>query len=1440
MGITLLLGMKAVNSLVLETRELDYRNLLGSVSQEVDRRFADVQRSVVDLGAIFAARWQARQPLSPGAAHAYMKTFLPYKKMLYRVPGVANPKAIKQRDAVAGIHLDQRPTYSDDLVSRMQVLETMSDSLVMAHATFQNAWDYIMLAENVALVVPFYGGDFPPEMTTLNFYTAADFAHRRAGWVEPYNDLGGEGVMVTVSSPIYAGETLLGVSAHDMYLDHALGDALTDLSLMKDIRSFVITASGKAVTCTRAADMAELMAVDRRSYLGTLYYRDPSRLAELPAGAAVSRDALLNRVGERAVAEALAGAGRNTSHQFQIKDGKRRWEAFTSVLPTTHWIIISVVPSESLYSDVASRVQQVALSTVMVLLVVLAIALLMGNWLVSRPVAALAGVLYRFGSGDYTARATGRSAVSEIRELETRFNTMAGQITAAQERGRHYTEDLERQVANRTSELAKSKEVSEAVTKQMEVLLESTGQGIYGIDLQGNCTFLNRATCELIGYRPEETLGRNMHELVHHHKLDGSIYPVDQCPVYRAITKGEGCCVDTEVIWRRDGTPISVDYSSFPILEGGRITGAVVTVVDNAERKRAEEKLRESEQLFRSIFENAQIGINFFRLDRQELSPNRAMQEMLGYTEKELGRLEKWDEITHRDDRASSAKRYAELVQGKREKDEWEQRLIRKDGRIVVTSVRFSLLRDAANRPQYVAALQEDITERRTAEDLLRKREEELRRANFLAETALELTKAGYWHVPLDGSGYYYSSPRRAAIFGDIPRSDYRYRLEEFFTHAEEGDEAAAKVSRKAFSDAVGGKADIYNAVFAYKRPIDGRIVWAHALGRVVKDADGKPADVYGVSQEITEFKMMEAELVAAKEAAETATKSKSEFLANMSHEIRTPLNAILGMTHLALKTELTPKQRDYLTKTKAAAQSLLGIVNDILDFSKIEAGKLDLENTEFELDQVLENLSLIVSEKVQDKNLEFLVAAQQDLPPVLIGDPLRLGQVLINLVNNAVKFTEHGEIIVTVKSEESASDRVKLKFTVRDSGIGMTPQQIAHLFQAFSQGDSSTTRKYGGTGLGLSISKRLVEMMEGSIWVESEFGHGSTFCFTSWFGIGTALKRQRSLIPGLAAVRVLVVDDNASAREILRDMLTQFAIRTVCVSSGNDALQELLAADSQDPYGLVLMDWQMPGMDGLETSRAIKHGSSLRNVPKIIIITAFGGEQIRLQAEGMGIEGFLQKPVSPSVLLDTLMNLFSRTGIEKIPAPAEKAEHAVPLASGIRVLVVEDNEVNQQVATELLESEGAKVALASNGIEAVRVLTEGNQPPPFDVVLMDVQMPEMDGVTATRLVRAQPHLQKLPIIAMTAHVLADEVQRCLEAGMNDHVAKPIDPEAFFATLARWTGSHERRLPMCRLGPRAKWVNPFSSGLRAWTPTAACNESRETSGYTSICCLSSS
>lgn len=496
-------------------------------------------------------------------------------------------------------------------------------------------------------------------------------------------------------------------------------------------------------------------------------------------------------------------------------------------------------------------------------------------------------------------------------------------------------------------------------------------------------------------------------------------------------------------------------------------------------------------------------------------------------------------------------------------------------------------------------------------------------------------------------------------------------------------------------------------------------------------------------------------------------------------------MNAIIGMTHLALKTDLSPKQSDYLTKVRFAAHSLLGIINDILDFSKIEAGKLDIEKIDFRLEDVLDNLSTIVSQKAQDKNLEFLIATQHDIPPNLIGDPLRLGQILINLVNNAVKFTERGEVLVTVAMEEQVADRIKVKFSVRDSGIGMTTEQISRLFQAFAQADTSTTRKYGGTGLGLSISKRLVEMMEGSIWAEGEPGVGSTFHFTSWFGVGSEDK-QRRLIVDLVGIRALVVDDNAQAREILTEALRAFALRAESVSSGEDAVREIAAADSADPYRLVLMDWHMPGLDGLEASRIIKRNKRLQNIPKIVMVTAFGREEIRAQAEEIGVESYLLKPVNQSLLYDTLVDLFGEAGADDHRSRKRKDGATVHDATGIRVLLVEDNEMNQQVATELLESAGAIVTIANHGGEAVKILTAGDQPPKFDVVFMDLQMPEMDGFTATRLLRNDPRLLNFPIIAMTAHALVEERQRCLDAGMNDHVSKPIDPDNLFVTLLRW------------------------------------------------------
>jgi PAS domain S-box-containing protein len=793
-----------------------------------------------------------------------------------------------------------------------------------------------------------------------------------------------------------------------------------------------------------------------------------------------------------------------------------------------------------------------------------------------------------------------------------------------------------------------------------------------------------------------------------------------------------------------------------------------------------EEQRQSSEQLFRSIFENAQIGISYFKIDSRESVSNRALHEMLGYSGEELSRIEQWDEIVAPEERASGAERYAELIQGKRDTDEYEQRLIRRDGRIVVANERFQLLRDADGKPQHILGLTEDITERRRAEEALQQSEE-------LFRSIFENSPVGIGLYNVAKSEYF----TNRALHEMLGCTHEDLSSVEKWDQIVHPDERASGAKR--YAELIDGKknCDAWEQRFIRS---DGRLVIADGTFAVMRDTAGKPRYLLNMTKDITDRKQAEADLLTAKEQAVAATMAKSEFLANMSHEIRTPMNAILGMTHLALKTELTAKQRDYLTKTKVAAQALLGIINDILDFSKIEAGKLEVENVEFRLDKVLEDLSSVVSQKAHDKNLEFLISAPNNLQASLVGDPLRLGQILINLVNNAVKFTERGEVVVKVALEERTSDRVKIKVSVRDSGIGMTPAQAARLFQAFSQADTSTSRKYGGTGLGLSISKRLVEIMGGEIWVESTYGVGSTFFFTAWLGIGAAEPEQRRFVPNLSGIRALVVDDNPLACEILSEGLTAFALKVDSASSGEQAIRELSAADSHDPYQVVLVDWQMPsGMDGLEASRLIKHGGKLKHIPKVVMVTGFGREDIRTQAEDMGIEGFLLKPVSPSLLYDTIVDLFG-SGESKADRARSTSDAAHSrAANGIRVLLVEDNEVNQQVATELLESSGAIVRIANHGGEAVSILTEGDGPPPFDVVFMDLQMPEMDGFTATKLIRTQPRLDALPIIAMTAHALVEERQNCLDAGMSDHVTKPIDPDALLATLLRW--AKPRTLP---------------------------------------------
>ncbi|KQU67879.1 hypothetical protein ASE08_17970 [Rhizobacter sp. Root16D2] len=774
----------------------------------------------------------------------------------------------------------------------------------------------------------------------------------------------------------------------------------------------------------------------------------------------------------------------------------------------------------------------------------------------------------------------------------------------------------------------------------------------------------------------------------------------------------------------------------------------VVHRTEELEAKRAE--LAHRERFFHAIFDHAPVGIVNIAADLSRQQANAALAAIFGYDERELASVPVGDLVVP-EDREELRAMVADAFAGKPDLRS-SLRYQHRDGHIGWIDLSLSTLRGENGRIESIIAIALDVTARKLALAELHQERERLRRILETAPVGVAISVEG------------------TVRFAN-PRTHELIRL----TGSDRPDTYVDLADRDRMMAMLEKDGIVRNYELRMNGP-DGleRDILATYLPT---DYEGK-AGILGWLVDITAHKEDERALEQAKAAAEDATQAKSMFLANMSHEIRTPMNAIIGMSHLALRTELAPKQRDYVQKIYNAGTALLGIINDILDFSKIEAGKLDVERVDFNLDDVLSNLATVTVAKAQEQDLEYLFDVPAEVPRGLRGDPLRLGQILINLVNNAIKFTERGEIHLSARTLAESQGRVQLQFCVRDTGIGMTPEQAARLFQPFTQADGSTTRRFGGTGLGLSICKRLVEMMDGRIWVESEVGEGSRFSFTCWLAESDAPPRALRVVPeALNDLRVLVVDDNPVARYILVDAFKGLPVHVTAASGGKEALEMLSTAPQ--PFQLLLTDWQMPGLNGIEL--ALRAREELPAPPRVILATAFGREEVRAAAEAAGIDAFLLKPLDRSALIDALVEVFAP---EHMAAQAP-ARGSVPRFEDAHVLLVEDNDTNQQIATELLEAAGVSADIASNGQQAIERMQAAG-PGRYDLVFMDLQMPVMDGYEATRRLRDDERFRGLTIIAMTAHAMKEERQRCMDAGMNDHVAKPIEPPALYGVLRRW------------------------------------------------------
>jgi two-component system sensor histidine kinase/response regulator len=928
---------------------------------------------------------------------------------------------------------------------------------------------------------------------------------------------------------------------------------------------------------------------------------------------------------------------------------------------------------------------------------------------------------------------------------------------------------------NITERLAAHEELARSERRLNELLEQQTAIFDHAPPIllvcDGRFRKFNPAFVELMGGDAEKLMGLHVGRL-----FDGkNSYDEFNRRVQACLFGG----VPVRDVWplrRLDGSVFEARVSGRGVQIEGCARGSIWVIENVTEAQRAERAMREANERLELAQEAGRVGVFDVDVPKGELIWSDKLLSLLGLPAGTNRRpISDWSAALHPEDRSRAVAHFQACLDGigSEVQDTW--RIVQPDGQVrwIMSSAR--IMRDADGRAERVVGVNVDVHAQKQLE------------AQVAEQLAFQQALLDTVPVPVfykDAQGRYLGTNRafeevmgmdREAMigktvldFGGVPASNRQAQAEEDARVISEAG-VARKETQRIFRD--------------------GQVHEVSHWARGFRKPDGSPGGLIGAFVDISEQKRAQQMLHEAKEAADAANRAKSDFLANMSHEIRTPMNAIIGMSHLALKSGLNARQHDYVSKIDQAGQHLLGVINDILDFSKIEAGKLEVETQSFEIDRMLDGVVDVVGYKANAKGLELVLDVASDVPPNLVGDALRLGQILINFANNAVKFTEAGEIAIVVRVQERDADGILLRLEVRDTGIGLTPDQMGRLFQSFAQADSSTTRRYGGSGLGLAICKNLAQLMGGEVGADSEYGKGSRFWVTLPLAYGQA--RTRRVLPstGINGGRVLVVDDNHSAALVLSEMLTSLGFEAETVHSGERALAAIqLAVDQGRPHALLLLDWHMPEMDGVELARRIR-AMGISEVPQMLMVTAYAREDVMRAARAQGIETVLIKPVSASVLFDTLVQPIEFLA-PHMNAPRRHDDPALQAqlnrVRGASVLLVEDNELNQLVAVELLRDAGFVVHVAANGQQALDCLDRGR----YDIVLMDMQMPVMDGETATRKLREQPRFADLPVIAMTANALDEDRQRCLQAGMNDHVPKPIDPAKLWQALVRWVRVH--------------------------------------------------